>query len=632
MIANASGHAIPRPSPPAAPKPASRKDWYITGGSLAAILLHVVLRHGIGAGIVGDVPLFAALLFGGGSLLFDLLRKLARRDVGADLLAGIAIVTSVLLGEYLAGALVVLMLAGGTALESFAVDRASSALHALARRSPSVAHRRDGDRLEDIALDDVAVGDVLVVVPHEICPVDGVVVEGHGLMDESYLTGEPFEIQKTPGAEVLSGAVNGDRALTIRAARLAVDSRYAKVMQVMRDTEQKRPRLRRLGDWLGAVYTPVAMAVALGAWLATGNPVRFLAVLVIATPCPLLIAIPVAIIGAISLAAKRGIIIKNPAVMEQVETIRTIIFDKTGTLTYGRPQLTDQFLAPGGDARELLRLAASLEQYSKHPLAGAILRAAREAGVALDAAAAMTERPGESLRGAIGGHDVLITGRRALASLDPATAASLPPAGLGLECIVLLDGRFAGMYRFRDAPREESRPFVGHLAERHGFRRVLLVSGDREPEVAYLAREVGITEVHAGKTPEEKVAIVAEETRRARTLFIGDGINDAPALLAATVGVAFGRQSDVTAEAAGAVIMEASLTRVDEFFHISRRMRRLALQSAVGGMLLSVLGMAFAATGLLPPVAGAVAQEVIDVWAVLNALRVLLPGRPLTDF
>jgi P-type E1-E2 ATPase len=197
---------------------------------------------------------------------------------------------------------------------------------------------------------------------------------------------------------------------------------------------------------------------------------------------------------------------------------------------------------------------------------------------------------------------------------------------------VLVDGRFVGMYRFRDAPREESRPFVGHLAKRHGFRRVLLVSGDREPEVAYLAREVGITEVHAGKTPEEKVAIVAEETRRARTLFIGDGINDAPALLAATVGVAFGRQSDVTAEAAGAVIMEASLTRVDEFFHISRRMRRLALQSAVGGMLLSVLGMAFAATGLLSPVAGAVAQEVIDVWAVLNALRVLLPGRPLTDF
>lgn len=632
MITNAASRVIRLPSRPDAPKTAPRRDWYIAVGSLAAILLHVLLRYGMGAGLGSNVPLFAALLLGGGPLLIDLLLKIARRDIGADLLAGIAILTAVLLGEYLAGALVVLMLAGGAALEHFAVGRASSALHALAKRTPSVAHRRREDRVEDVALDEVAVGDALVIFPHEICPVDGVVVEGHGRMDESYLTGEPFEIRKTPGSEVLSGAVNGERALTIRATRLVVDSRYAKIMQVMRDTEQKRPRLRRLGDRLGAVYTPVAMAVALGAWMATGHPVRFLAVLVIATPCPLLIAIPVAIIGAISLAAKRSIIIKNPGVMEQIETVRTIIFDKTGTLTYGMPTLTDQSVAPGTDAAELLRLAASVEQYSKHPLAGAILRAARKAGLALEAASAMSERPGESLRGTVGGHDMLITGRRALAQLDPVAAASLPPAGSGLECVVLVDGRFGGLYRFHDAPREESRSFVGHLAKRHRFERVLLVSGDRESEVAYLAGEVGITEIHAGKSPEEKVVIVAEETRRARTLFIGDGINDAPALLAATVGIAFGRHSDVTAEAAGAVIMEASLKRVDEFFHISRRMRRVALQSAVGGMLLSIVGMAFAAAGLLPPVAGAVAQEAIDLLAVLNALRVLLPGATLTDF
>jgi heavy metal translocating P-type ATPase len=620
------------PSPGHAPKAAPRRAGYIAAGALAAILVHVLLRYGMGLGAASQAPLFAALLVGGGILLADLLLKLARRDIGADLLAGIAILTSVLLEEYLAGVLVVLMLAGGSALERFAVERASSALHTLARRTPTVAHRRRGGAVEDVALEDVAVGDVLLTFPHEICPVDGVVVEGHGLVDESYLTGEPFEIRKTPGSEVLSGAVNGEQALVIRAVRLAGDSRHTKIMQVMRDTEQKRPRLRRLGDRLGAVYTPAALAVAVGAWLATGDPVRFLAVLVIATPCPLLIAIPVAIIGAISLAAQRGIIIKNPAVMEQIETVHTIIFDKTGTLTYGRPTLTDESLTPGTDAMELLRLAASLEQYSKHPLAGAILRAAQQAGCVLEEAAAMTERPGEGLRGTIAGHDVWITGRWTVAQVNPGAAARLPPAGSGLECVVVVDGQIAGLYRFHDAPRQESRPFVAHLARKHGFRRVLLVSGDRESEVAYLAGEVGIAEVHARKSPEEKVAIVVEETRRARTLFVGDGINDAPALVAATVGVAFGRQSDVTAEAAGAVILEASLARVDEFFHISRRMRHLALQSAVGGMLLSLVGMAFAAAGLLPPVAGAITQEAIDLWAVLNSLRILLPGAKLTDF
>lgn len=617
----------------AAPTPhRHRREFYIALGSLICILLYIVLRHGAGlGGVAGDLPLFVTLLFGGAPLLFDLVLKIVRGDIGADVLAGLSIVTSVLLAEYLAGALVVLMLAGGAALERFAVERASSALHALAKRTPSVAHRRREGRVADVALGDIAVGDTLVIFPHEICPVDGVVVEGHGVMDESYLTGEPFVIRKAPGSAVLSGAVNGESALTIRAVRLAVDSRYAKIMQVMRDTEQQRPRLRRLGDQLGALYTPTAIAIAVGAWIMTGNPVRFLAVLVIATPCPLLIAIPVAIIGAISLAAKHGIIIKNPAVMEQIATVRTIIFDKTGTLTYGAPKLTDEVLGAGVERANLLRLTASLEQYSRHPLAGAILAAARERGLALEEASEITEKPGEGLRGKVGGHEVLITGRDVLTKRDPA-AADLPPSDSGLECVLLVDGCFAGIYRFHDAPREESRLFVAHLSKKHGFDRVLLVSGDRESEVAYLAREVGINEVHAGKSPEEKVAIVAEETRRARTLFMGDGINDAPALLVATVGIAFGQQSDITAEAAGAVIMEASLKRVDEFFHISRRMRNLALESAIGGMALSVVGMGLAAAGLLLPVAGAIAQEVIDLVAVLNALRGVLPSKELSDF
>jgi heavy metal translocating P-type ATPase len=620
-------------APAAAPSASRSKELLILAGSGAGIGLALVFQYVFGwTGYKRELPLWIVLALGGIPLLYNLAKKLLRREAGADLLAGISIVTAAILGENLAGALVVLMLSSGVVLENYAVGRASGALRALAKRAPTIAHRRRNGTLEDAPLPDVQLGDILVVFPHEICPVDGTVVEGAGSMDESYLTGEPFEIRKTPGSDVISGAVNGESALSIRATRLAADSRYAKIMKVMRDTEEKRPKLRRLADRLGALYTPVALAIAVAAALIAKSPVRFLSVIVIATPCPLLIAIPVAIIGAITLAARRSIIIRDPAVMEQIESVRTIIFDKTGTLTVGAPKLADQVVAAGVDRKELLRLAASLEQYSKHPLAGAIQAAAKEEGSALEPATEMSEPPGEGLRGKVGGHEISVTGRGGLGRRDPARADALPPAGAGLECVLLLDGRYAGLYRFRDAPRSESRPFVLHLGPKHRFDRVLLVSGDRESEVAYLAGEVGITEIHAGKKPEEKVEIVKEETKKARTLFLGDGINDAPALLAATVGVAFGQRSDVTAEAAGAVIMEASLRRVDEFFHISRRMRAIALGSALGGMILSAIGMLVAAGGWLPPVWGALAQEAIDVLAVLNALRVMIPPRELSDF
>ncbi|NBP89340.1 MAG: heavy metal translocating P-type ATPase, partial [Planctomycetia bacterium] len=281
------------------------------------------------------------LIIGGGLLVADLLSKLLKGSFGSDLLAGVAIVTSLLLGEYVAGVLVVLMLSGGEALESRAVSRAGDVLNALARRMPTVAHRRLEGRLADVPLAELAVGDTIVVLPHEICPVDGTVVAGRGTMDESYLTGEPYQMRKAPGSLVLSGAINGEAALEVRADRVGEDSRYAKIMQVLRESEQQRPRLRRLADTLGGLYTPLALALALAAWWASGEAVRFLAVLVVATPCPLLIGIPVAIIGAVSLAAKRGIVIRDPAILERLDSCRTAIFDKTGTLTYGRPQLTD---------------------------------------------------------------------------------------------------------------------------------------------------------------------------------------------------------------------------------------------------------------------------------------------------
>jgi heavy metal translocating P-type ATPase len=615
------------------PWTARRKEPLIAVFALAGIAAHLLLRHALHAPEAASLlPLYLTVALGGAPLLFDIAARAVRRDLGSDLLAGIAIVVSALLGEYLAGAFVVLMLASGQALEAYAVGRASSVLHALARRVPSVAHRRRGDAIEDVGLDGISAGALLVVLPHEICPVDGVVVEGHGVMDESYLTGEPFRISKAPGADVLSGAINGEAAITIRAVRKAVDSRYARIMQVMLETEQRRPRLRRLGDRLGAIYTPVALLVAAAAGIVAGDPRRFLAVMVVATPCPLLIAIPVAIIASVSLAARRSIVVKDPGVLEEIDTCRTIILDKTGTLTYGEPKLTDQTCGGALPRHRVLELVAGLEQYSKHPLAVAILDAAKGEGMAPPPATSVSERPGEGLTGTVGGHRVQVTGRRGAEALSPGLTALLPPTASGLECVVLVDGAYAATYRFHDRARDESRSFISHLGPKHHFRRVLLVSGDREAEVRYLAERVGITEVYASRSPEEKAAIVTAETRRAKTLFIGDGINDAPALVAATVGLAFGHNSDVTTEAAGAVIMDSSLEKVDEFFHIGRRMRAIALQSAVGGMALSLVGMLFAAVGVLPPVAGAIVQEVIDLAAILNALRMAVPPRRLSDF
>ena len=599
--------------------------------AVAGILLHLVLRFGFRTNATTTrLPLLAVLTLGGIPLVYELLRKLLRREFGSDLLAGISIVTSILLGEYLAGAIVVLMLSGGEALENYALRSASSVLGALAKRMPSIAHRKRDSAILDVALDEIAVGDLLVIYPHEISPVDGVVVEGHGVMDESYLTGEPFEITKTTGSAVISGAINGEAALTIEATRRAEDSRYARIMEVMRESEEKRPKLRRLGDQLGAIYTPVAVAVAIIAWVVSGEAVRFLAVLVIATPCPLLIAIPTAIIGSISLCARRAIIIKSPIVLEQITECRTAIFDKTGTLTYGEPKLTEQFIAGGFGQKEVLTLVASLERYSKHPLSGAILAAAREQGLGLREATEVIEPPGQGLRGTVSGQSLQITSRKKLLAQSIGTAEQLSPPAGGLECVVAIDDRYAATFRFRDAPRADSQAFISHLGPKHQIKRVMIVSGDRESEVRYLAKEVGITEIYAQKNPEEKLAIVRQETAAAKTLYVGDGINDAPAMMAATVGMAMGQNSDVTTEAAGVVVLDNSLKRVDEFMHISHRMRSIALQSAVGGMLLSIGGMAFAASGYLTPVEGAIAQEVIDVLAVLNALRAAFPPKVIS--
>jgi heavy metal translocating P-type ATPase len=619
--------------PPSLPAVSWSRDSVIAAAVLILIATYLFLRFGLGweAGSYQALaPLFVALAFGV-PLVYDLVRKLVRFEFGADLIAGVSIVSAVLMQEYLVACVVVLMLSGGQALENYALRRASSVLNALAQRMPTTAHLVHGASFKDVAVDQVRPNDQLLVLPHEICPVDGEVMEGYSRMDESFLTGEPFELAKAPGARVISGAINGEALLKIRALKPAKESRYARILRVIRETEQRQPRIRRVGDRLGAWYTPLALVVAGLGWGLSGDPHRFLAVSVIATPCPLLLAIPIAILGGISLAARRSIVVRNAAVLEQIDNCRVFIFDKTGTLTYGRPSFSEIHCAPGYQEDEALFYAASLENYSRHPLARSILAAARDRRIALATPANVRETPGDGLRGVVEGHKVHITGRtKAETIYGPMN--HLPAPVSGLECLIFVDGKFVALLRFQDEPKLDSPTFIGHLRPKHHAERVVLISGDKENEVQNVASTVGIRETYSSRSPEQKLEFVREQTARQKTLFVGDGINDAPAMLAATVGVALGGSSEAISESADAVVLDSSLRKIDELIHIGRRMRKIALQSALGGILLSAAGMLAAALGHLAPLDGAIAQEIIDLLAVLNALRVAVVRRELADF
>ncbi len=589
--------------------------------SLLSIFLSILFR--ILSFSNPDLPLLIAIVVGGIPSILQIIFKLLKGDLGADTLAAIALITAVILNQYLAAVLIILMLSSGQAFEAFAMRKASSVLLALAERMPTIVHRKIPEGIEDIPLMNIRIGDNIIVYPHETCPVDGIVIEGKGSMDESYLTGEPYQISKVPGTQVLSGSLNGESALILQAQKLPSESRYASIVAVLEEAEQKRPTFRRLGDQIGAIFAPIALLLALTAWYFTNDSIRFLAVLVIATPCPLLIAIPITIISAISKAARHAIIIKDPTVLERLPTCRTAIFDKTGTLTYGKPILTEILTNPEFDPNFVLQYSASLERYSKHPLSFAILQAAEKKELPLLNVISATEPPGKGLMGMIGENKINITSRKKIFGEYPEFTAQLPPTSSGLECIILINDKYAATFRFHDSPRVETKSFISHLKPYHQFKKIMLVSGDRESEVKYLGTLLNISEIHASQTPEQKINIVRTEMKKAPTLFMGDGINDAPALTAATVGIAFGQFSNITAEAAGAVIMDTTLNKADELIHLSTSTRKIALQSALGGMALSLIGMGFAATGYITPVVGALLQELIDVLAILNALRLI---------
>ncbi|WP_236968960.1 heavy metal translocating P-type ATPase [Microbacterium aurantiacum] len=576
-----------------------------------------------------DAARWVSVLSVSGFIVFTLvgmIRDVLRGHVGLDILAVVAMVATLAVGEYAASLIIVLMLSGGQALEDVAGRRANRELTALLERAPRTAHRvrtgPDGtDAVTDVPADEVAVGDVLLIRPAEIVPVDGVLLSPAANMDESSLTGESMPVPRTAGEEVLSGSVNGSAAIRVRALRRSADSQYQQIVALVREAQESRAPVVRLADRFAIPFTAVSLVIAGAAWGISGDPTRFAEVLVLATPCPLLIAAPVAFLGGLSRAARAGVIIKGGAVIEQLARVRTAAFDKTGTLTRGHPTVVEVRAADGWAPDDVLRLAASAEQYSTHVLADGIRRAAEERGLPLSAATEAEETATNGVRAAIEGRSVVVGKPRYVRSLAPDTRTVEIASGQA-AAYVAVDGVFAGALILADDPRAESAGVIAWLRA-HGVERAVMLTGDAEPTARAVAAAVGIDEVRAELLPADKVQLAAGLQPRP-VLMIGDGVNDAPVLAAADVGIAMGAKGATAAgEAASVVILKDSLAGVVDAVAIGRDTLRVAL-SAIGiGIALSIGLMLVATTGLIPAVAGALVQELVDLATILYALRAL---------
>ncbi|WP_299305828.1 heavy metal translocating P-type ATPase [uncultured Brachybacterium sp.] len=559
--------------------------------------------------------------------LVGMVRDVLRGHVGLDILAVVAMVATLAVGEYLASLIIVLMLSGGEALEDYASHRAKRDLSALLDRSPRIAHvlthsqASDADTTEDVPVDEVRVGDVLLVRPSEIVPVDGVLLTATGSFDESSLTGESMPVSREAGGEVLSGAVNGARAVRIRAVRRSADSQYQQIVALVHAAEKSRAPVVRLADRFAIPFTAVALVLAGAAWGISGDPTRFAEVLVLATPCPLLIAAPVAFLGGLSRAAKAGVIIKGGAVIEQLARVRSAAFDKTGTLTQGSPTLVDVRPAPGVTAEELLMLAASAEQYSSHVLAAGIRSAAADRGLVLRAASEASEVATNGVTAVVDGRTVVVGKPAYVASVAPETVRPTLSTGEA-AAYVAVDGRFAGVLILADAARPEA-PAVVSWLRRNGVEDVMMLTGDVRSTAEAIGDQVGIEDIHADLLPPQKVQLAGEFEPRP-IMMVGDGVNDAPVLAAADIGIAMGaRGATAAGDAAAVVILVDSLAKVVDAVSIGRHTLRVALTAIWIGIGLSIGLMLIAMTGLIPAVVGALVQEVVDLATILYALRAL---------
>jgi len=575
------------------------------------------------------------LLVTGLPVAWRTLRGMLRGEFAADVVAMLAIVGALLLGQPLAGLVVVLMQTGGEALDAYAVARASNAVEALEADAPRHAHQVVDGRVIDIDAAAIEPGDALLVRPGELIPADGVVVDGSSHVDTSRLTGEPVPVRVVAGTKLSSGSVNQDGAFTMRADRRSQESQYARIVDLVRSAQASKSPLQRTADVWAVWFTPLTLVACLVAWLVSHEWTRVLAVLVVATPCPLILAAPVAIIGGINRAARRAIIVRHGSALEGLAKVDTAVFDKTGTLTVGRPQVANVVVGTSAPPIELLARAAAVEQGSGHLLARVIVAEAERRGAKLGLASQLQETPGRGVTGEVNGEWVAVGSpdfvRDALLERSPVSAgvlAEMEREASGLRAYVGTERGEVARIEFADQLREELAPMFADLRQL-GFQRTYLYSGDKQANVAAIASQVGITEYAGDLSAQDKVTrVTALEKAGRRVLMVGDGTNDAPSLSAATVGVALaGHGGGVVAEAADVVLLIDDPSRIAEAVRIGRRALYIARQSIGVGLGLSLVGMGFAAAGMLTPVAGALIQEAIDVAVILNALRAASAGR-----
>jgi heavy metal translocating P-type ATPase len=585
-------------------------------GLIAAGVLTVLKLPVAAHWVLGIVSLVAVV-----PLVVRMIDDLRHGTYGIDILAATAIVASVLMREYWAAIIVVIMLTGGESLEAFATARAHSELRDLLKRQPQLAHVLRKRKVMDVPAHDVAVHEKVLIKPGEVVPVDAIILEGTGSFDEASLTGESLPIPKQAGDEILSGAINIDGAITAKALHTAKDSQYQQIVRLVRAAAENPAPFVRLADRYSIPFTIIAYTIAGVAWILSHQAIRFLEVIIVATPCPLILAAPIAIIAGMSRAARDGIIIKTGTALEQLATAKTFAFDKTGTLTQGMPKV-DTIVSFGSySEKDVLAAAASLEQRSTHILAKAITEAAQTRSYSIHKAKHVKETAGLGLEAHIVGKDVLVGRLQLMVEREVSIPSAFKPARLAQTAtLVAIDGQLAGYITFTDTLRADTKQTLKQLAAL-GIKRTLMVTGDRQTVAKAVARSLHITDVRAEALPADKLLAIEAITDRP-VAFVGDGINDAPVLTASDVGIALGaRGSTAASESADIVIMQDNFSHVALAVSIAKRAFHIATQSILIGIGLSIVLMLIFATGKFPPVAGAIIQEVVDVIVIFNALR-----------
>ena len=600
------------------------RPWFAGLAALGLVVGLLAPLAGLGAWssaiwTVATVPVLLALLA-------EIVTTLRRGDVGLDIVAALSMTAALLVGQSLAAAIVALMYAGGQYLEGFAEKRARRDMTALLARVPRTALRHRDHALEEVPLERIVPGDRLLVRQGDVVPVDGTVAEGVAVLDQSALTGKSLPVQRRASETVMSGSTNVGDAFDLTASAPANESTYAGIVRLVEAAQHSRAPMARMADRYAILFLGVTVVLAGGAWWFTGDPIRAVAVLVVATPCPLILAVPVAIVAGLSRAAKLGILIKGGKAIEKLAAVRAMVIDKTGTLTLGEAKIVATEVADGASPDELLRLAASLDQASKHIIAQTIVAAARDKGLTLAVPTQVAETPGEGIAGRVEGRAVVVGGSRFVAGKIGGAAPALfnhERAPGAVAVAVAIDGKPAGLMTLSDALRGGTEQLLQGLRGL-GIERIVLATGDRHDVAKFVSAGLPIDSVRSELTPDQKILVVLSERKNGPVMMIGDGVNDAPALAAADLGVAMGAKgAAASAEAADVVLLVDQLDRILPAIQIARRSRLIAWQSVAAGIGLSVAAMIAAAFGYLPPVQGALLQEVIDVAVIFNALRAL---------